>query len=137
LAPDLDLLLRFVDGRNHHQAESHSVGCAALAGLAVWALGWLRGWARPAVPGLLAFGGWLSHVVLDYFGRDTHPPIGILALWPLSRGYYKCPVPLFMDIGRTLTWEAVFHNGLAVVWEMVLLGPVILLLWRLRAPSLR
>ena len=30
VAPDLDLLLRFIDGRNHHQAESHSIGCAAI-----------------------------------------------------------------------------------------------------------
>ena len=28
VAPDLDLLLRFVDGRNHPQAESHSIACA-------------------------------------------------------------------------------------------------------------
>jgi len=33
LAPDLDLLFRFVDGRNHHQAETHSIGAVALAGL--------------------------------------------------------------------------------------------------------
>jgi membrane-bound metal-dependent hydrolase YbcI (DUF457 family) len=137
VAPDLDLLLRFVDGRNHHQAESHSMGCALLAGLAAWALARLRGWPRPGALGVLAVAGWLSHVVLDYLGRDTNPPIGIMALWPLSHGYYKCPWPLFMDIGRTLTREAVFHNALAVAWEMALLGPVILLLWRLRAPSTR
>jgi hypothetical protein len=137
LAPDLDLLLRFLDGRNHHQAESHSVGCAVLAGLAVWGLGRLRAWPRPGALGLLAFAGWLSHVALDYLGRDTHPPIGIMAFWPLSQGYHKFPWPLFMDIGRTLTWEAVSHNTLAVAWEMALLGPVVLLLWRLRAPSTR
>jgi hypothetical protein len=108
-----------------------------LAGLAVCGLGRLRAWPRPGVLGLLAFAGWLSHVVLDYLGRDTHPPIGIMAFWPLSQGYYKFPWPLFMDIGRTLTWEAVSHNTLAVAWEMALLGPVVLLLWRLRAPSTR
>ena len=137
LAPDLDLLVRFIDGRNHHQAESHSVGSALLAGLAVWGLGRLCAWPRPGALGLLAFGGWVSHVVLDYLGRDTHPPIGIMALWPLSQGYYKFPWPLFMDIGRTLTWDAVVHNTLAVAWEMALLGPVVLLLWRQRAPSTR
>jgi membrane-bound metal-dependent hydrolase YbcI (DUF457 family) len=135
LAPDLDLLLRFVDGRNHHQAESHSLGCAMLAGFAVWALARMLGWPRPGALGLLAFGGWLSHVLLDLLGRDTHPPIGLMALWPLSRGYYKFPWPVFMDIGRTLTWETAFHDALAMAWETALVAPVVLLLWRLRAPS--
>ena len=137
LAPDLDLLLRFADGRNHHQAESHSIGCAALAGLAVWALARFRGWSGAGVLGLLAGAGWLSHVALDYLGRDTNPPIGIMAFWPLERRYYKFPWPLFMDIGRTLTWEAVFNNAVAMTWEMAVFGPLILLLWRLRAPSTR
>src|SRR2546428_11776621 len=35
VAPDLDLLLRFVGGRNHHQGASHSITCALLAGGAV------------------------------------------------------------------------------------------------------
>jgi hypothetical protein len=97
----------------------------------------LRGSARAAILGALAAAGWLSHLVLDYLGKDTHPPIGIPAFWPLSGGYYKCPIPLFMDIGRTLTWEAVVHNSLALAWEVALLGPAVLLLWRLRTSSPR
>jgi membrane-bound metal-dependent hydrolase YbcI (DUF457 family) len=137
VAPDLDLLLRFVDGRNHHQGASHSLGAALVAGLVAFALARLRGWPRSVLLGLLAFGGWLSHLALDYLGRDTHPPIGIPALWPFSGEYYKAPWPLFMDIGRTLTWEGVFHNAVAVAWEMALFAPLLLLLWRLRAPSTR
>jgi membrane-bound metal-dependent hydrolase YbcI (DUF457 family) len=137
VAPDLDLLLRFVDGRNHHQGASHSLGAALLAGLAALALARLRRWPHPALLGLLAFGGWASHLVLDYLGRDTNPPIGIPALWPFAPGYYKSPWPLFMDIGRTLTWEGVFHNAVAVAWELAIFVPVMLLLWRLRAPSTR
>src|SRR5262245_66622291 len=34
VAPDLDLLLRFVDGRNHHHGLSHSVGAAVAATVA-------------------------------------------------------------------------------------------------------
>ena len=30
LAPDLDLLFQFVDGRNHHSAETHGIGFALL-----------------------------------------------------------------------------------------------------------
>jgi membrane-bound metal-dependent hydrolase YbcI (DUF457 family) len=132
-APDLDLLFRFVDGRNHHQAETHSIGAAALAALLVWAGARLRGRPRPAALGLAAGGAWLSHVLLDYAGADTHPPIGILALWPFESGYYKLPWPLFLDIGRTLEWATLRHDALAVAWEILLLGPLLLASWRLRA----
>jgi membrane-bound metal-dependent hydrolase YbcI (DUF457 family) len=132
-AADLDLMFRFIDGRNHHQAETHSIGAAALAALVVWALGRLAGWMRPGALGVWAGVAWLTHLLLDYLGRDTHPPIGIMALWPLESGYHKAPWPIFLDIGRTLEWVTVRHDALAVAWEIVLLGPVLLASWRLRA----
>lgn len=136
VAPDLDLLLRFVDGRNHHQAQSHSLGCALIAGLLAWAIA--RTWrlANPARWGAAAGLGFISHVALDYLGRDTHPPIGLMALWPLSSGHFKFPWPLFMDIGRTLDLQTMRHNAVAVGWEVLVLAPLLVLSWRLR-PSRR
>jgi hypothetical protein len=131
VVPDLDLLLRFVDGRNHHQAESHSIGCALIAGLLAWGLASAWRLARPARWGGVAALGWASHVVFDLFSRDTHPPIGLMAWWPLSSGHFKFPWPLFMDIGRTLDWATVRHNALAVTWEVVVLAPLLALSWRL------
>lgn len=136
LAPDLDLLLRFVDGRNHHQAESHSIGSALIAALLARGLAVLWRQPHPTRWAMAAGLGWLSHVGLDYLGRDTHPPIGLMALWPLSSGHFKFPWPLFMDIGRTLDWNTLRHNALAVAWEVVALAPLLLLSWRLR-PSRR
>lgn len=137
LAPDLDLLLRFLDGRNHHQAEGHSVGCALLAGLLVFALARWRGWAGPAGLGLAACLGWLSHLGLDYLSLDTHPPIGLMAFWPFSTAYFKSPWSLFLDIGRTLEWATVRHDAVAVGWEVVVLAPLLYLARRLRAPQRR
>jgi membrane-bound metal-dependent hydrolase YbcI (DUF457 family) len=134
VAPDLDLLLRFVDGRNHHQAESHSIGCAVIASLLAWGLA--RVWRLPD-PGRWAMAaalGWSSHVALDLLGRDTHPPIGLMALWPLSSGHYKFPWPLFMDIGRTLDMETLRHNTFAVAWEVLALAPLLVLSWRMGPP---
>jgi len=136
LAPDLDLLFRFVDGRNHHQAESHSIGCAVIAFLLAWGLARARGVPDAARWGLAALVGWLSHVALDLFGRDTHPPIGLMALWPLSSGHFKFPWPLFMDIGRTLDWRTVWHNAVAILWEIAVLLPLAGACWRWR-PSRR
>ena len=111
-AADLDLLFRFVDGRNHHQAETHSIGAALLA--------------------VVAGCAGLTHLLLDYLGLDTHPPIGIMALWPFQPGYFKAPWIIFLDIGRTLEWATVRHDALAVAWEMLVLGPLLLASWRRR-----
>jgi membrane-bound metal-dependent hydrolase YbcI (DUF457 family) len=132
LAPDLDLLLRFVDGRNHHQGASHSVGAALLAAVVAAVL--LRLTGSPRLLSLAAGVGlaWLSHVGLDYLSNDTNPPIGLMALWPLSSAYYKFPVPLFLDIGRSLDWATLRSNLLAAAWESAVLGPALWLAWRLR-----
>ena len=132
VAPDVDLLFKLVDGRNHHQAQTHSLGCAVAAAVAVWVFARWRGWPAAARLALLAGAAWTSHVALDYLGRDTHPPIGLMALWPVSSGYFKFPWPLFFDIGRTLAWETIRHNAVAVAWETVLLLPPLLLSWRHR-----
>jgi membrane-bound metal-dependent hydrolase YbcI (DUF457 family) len=132
LAPDLDFAWRLLDGRNHHQAETHSVGAALIAGVLVALLASVRHWPRPAGLGLAATMGWMSHVLLDYLGRDTHPPIGLLALWPFQDGYHKFPVPLFLDIGRTLDLKTLGHNGLALAWEAFVLCPILVAAWRLR-----
>ena len=134
VAPDLDLLLRFIDGRNHHQGASHSITWALLAGGAVALAARAAGWPRARGLGIAAGAGWGSHLLLDYFGRDTHPPIGIPLLWPFSGGYFKSALGLFLDIGRTLDWHTVRHDILAVSWEIVFMLPILLatVWWRWR-----
>ena len=124
LAPDVDLLFRFVDGRNHHNNETHSLGVALLVGIAgAIALPLLR-FARPYALAFTAALAWASHTLLDYLNRDTSPPIGLMALWPWTDAHYKFPWPLFMDIGRTLDATTVRHNLMAVAWEAFLLVPL-------------
>ena len=132
LLPDIDLAFRFLDGRNRHGAELHSIGFAFLIAVAGVALFSLLRWRRPLALALLAGLGWSSHVLLDLVNLDTHPPIGVLALWPLSDGYYKSPVTVFMDIGRTLDWTTIKHDAVAGAWECVVLVPLLLASWRYR-----
>ena len=126
LAPDVDLLFCFVDGRNHHNNETHSLGAAILAGLAAAVVLPLLRLARPRALAAAVSAGWTSHLVLDYLNRDTNPPIGIMALWPWSDAHYKVPWPIFLDIGRTLEWQTLLHNLVAAAWEGAVLVP---LLW--------
>jgi len=132
LLPDVDLLFFLVDGRNHHNRETHSVGAALLATAATYLLSRLMQWPRTAVLASAAGGAWLSHVLLDYSNRDTNPPIGIMALWPFDDGFYKLPFPVFLDIGRTLNWATVRHDAVAAAWEITVLTPVLLAAWWLR-----
>jgi membrane-bound metal-dependent hydrolase YbcI (DUF457 family) len=130
LVPDLDLLLRLVDGRNHHNNETHSIGFSI--GLALLAAVIMRLAAR-ASPWRL--GAWvgaacLSHVLLDYLNRDTNPPLGIMALWPLDSSHYNFAWPLFLDIGRRLDAETLRSNAVAGAWELAILLPILVLVWR-------
>lgn len=115
VAPDLD----FLWGR--HSMETHSVGAAMLAGIAV--LAWTRGRAwRLALAVTVAWG---SHVLFDWLGSDTTPPIGVMALWPFDPSYYFADAFLFEAISRRTHlpnfWS---HNLWAVATEVVLLGPL-------------
>ena len=131
LAPDLDFLGR-AWGMRWHQRQAHSIGAAVLAGTAVALVASLRGSPRWRSLGVAAFLGWTSHLLLDYLNVDTNPPIGIMALWPFSQGFYKFPWPIFLDIGRTLDWNTVRHDALALAWEAALLCPLLVLVWRHR-----
>jgi membrane-bound metal-dependent hydrolase YbcI (DUF457 family) len=126
-APDLDLLLRFIDGVNHHRAASHSFAMAALVGLAC-ALCRRFDLGLPSGPAAAA--AWATHVVLDYLGRDNSPPIGLMALWPLSADFFASPVPLFYDIPRNWSAAAIRDNTIAVLFELAVLAPLALLCWR-------
>jgi membrane-bound metal-dependent hydrolase YbcI (DUF457 family) len=125
--PDLD----FLWGR--HAMETHSVGATVLAGLVALVIT-----RRPRLA--LACGvAWASHVVFDWLGSDTTPPIGVMALWPLTSQYYFADVYLFEAISRRY-WLPNFwtHNIMAVIQEIGLLAPFVLVLgwWRFRSAAI-
>lgn len=113
ITPDLDLLV------HSHRGESHSVGVAVVAGLLALAITRRPRWAMAVS---LA---WASHVVLDWLSNDTRPPLGVMALWPFTRDYYKAGIEIFPAVSRRY-WESRFwiYNLRAVVAELVILGPL-------------
>lgn len=128
---DLDLLFGI------HSRQTHSLGAIAIVAAVT------AGWGGRLDPrrGLacgLAYG---SHVLLDWMGSDTTPPIGIMALWPFSSGFHQSGLFLFDAIWREY-WRPGFwtHNTLAVVREIAVLGPVAMAAWwarRLPSPPVR
>jgi membrane-bound metal-dependent hydrolase YbcI (DUF457 family) len=124
VAADLDLLF------HNHRGSSHSLGAAFIAGATVWVFvrrDRLR-WA------LSAAAAWASHVLLDWMGEDTWPPIGIPALWPFSRAYYQSPIVIFPSVSRQYWrhWDFVYFNVKALAVELVVLLPIALIVVRWR-----
>jgi hypothetical protein len=121
--PDVD----FLWGR--HSMETHSIGAAVMAGLAV--LAWTRGRGRRLA--LLVTLAWASHVLFDWLGSDTTPPLGVMALWPLTSEFYFAHAYVFEAISRR-TYRPDFwrHNLYAVATELMMLGPVAGAAWALR-----
>lgn len=114
--PDLDFLWA------RHNMETHSVGAAALAGLVAWA--WTR---QPRIATVVA-GAWLTHVLFDWLGSDDTPPLGVMALWPITDGFFFADASVFEAISRRY-WLPGFvaHNLWAVVSELLMLGPLVAL----------
>ena len=133
---DLDLLVGV------HRGPSHSLAAAAIAGVVVWT--WCAA-GRPGAPGqrggrrsdsfrvaLAVAAAYGTHTLLDWLGTDSSAPIGLMALWPASRGYYESPWHVFMAISRRYWlpdfWTLNLH---AVAREVAILGPLALLVaWR-------
>ena len=124
-APDVD----FAWGR--HNMETHSLGAAVAAGLAVLAIQSGRA-PRIAVAVALA---WTSHVAFDWLGSDDTPPLGVMALWPFTSSFYFADAFVFDAISRRY-WLPGFwrHNLWAVVTEAALLVPVLMALVIARRP---
>lgn len=123
IAPDLD----FLWGR--HNMETHSLGAALAAGLVAWV------WSRRPRLGFVVALAWTTHVAFDWLGSDDTPPLGVMALWPLSSSFYFADAFVFEAISRRY-WRAGFwaHNFGAVLRELAILVPGLALglWWRLR-----
>jgi inner membrane protein len=119
VAPDLD----FLWGR--HNQETHSLAAAILAGLAVLA------WKRNAWLAIAVTFAWISHVLFDWLGSDTTPPLGVMALWPFSREYYFSNAFFFEAISRRYWLDNfITHNVWAVTKEVLILAPILALVWK-------
>ncbi|MDO8836243.1 MAG: hypothetical protein Q7V01_11645 [Vicinamibacterales bacterium] len=120
VAPDVDILVTV------HRASWHSLtAAAAVAVLAALALG-LRGHPAPGLAALTCGLAWAGHVALDWLGRDSSPPHGVMALWPFSHAYFQSGLDLFAEVSRRY-WnldEFVWGNLRSVVREIAIVAPI-------------
>ena len=116
--PDVD----FLWGR--HNMETHSIGFAVLVGAAVFL------WRRSVRLAVACVAAVICHVAFDWLGSEDSPPLGVMALWPLSSNFYFAHAYVFEAISRRY-WLPNFvpHNLLAVAREIAIVGPVVAALW--------
>ena len=124
LAPDLDILMA------SHRTYTHSVAAVAVAAFAGGTVARARG--APGVATGLTCGVVVgSHILLDWLGRDSSTPRGLMALWPVSTAYFYSGIDLFADISRRY-WkpeEFILKNAVSVARELLILAPPAALAW--------
>ena len=110
-----------------HNRETHSLGAAIIAGVVVLA------WKRNPRLALAVTLSWASHVLCDWLGSDDTPPLGVMALWPLSNDYYFSNAFFFEAISRRYWLDNFWtHNLWAVALEILILAPPLAALTWLR-----
>jgi membrane-bound metal-dependent hydrolase YbcI (DUF457 family) len=130
VAPDVDFLW------GGHNRQTHSLGAAVLAGLAVFA------WKRNPKLAVAVTLSWASHVLFDWLGSDDTPPLGVMALWPINSNFYFANAFVFEAISRRYWLDNfITHNAWAVITEIAILGPLVAVIigarWRARRRSRR
>src|SRR5262245_6985252 len=139
--PDLDL------ASQSHRAFSHSIGAVIVVTIIAGAVtGWVtrrtdhRTSSALTIPRVAAMCGlaYATHLLLDWLAVDTRPPFGLQALWPFSQEYYLSGANLFPRTERrALLSITTFHTNLtAFVWELAIMLPIVVLLWRVRVKTL-
>jgi len=125
-AADLDLLV------GTHSGPTHGLGAAVIAGFLAWIASRYSRVLPSATAGatvrfVVAIAlAYASHTLLDWLSTDTSPPIGIMALWPVSREYYESSLHLFFGVSRRY-WRPDFWsvNLRALARELVVLLPLL------------
>lgn len=124
-APDLDFIpgALFGDMNTFHRGFSHSVGGCFIFSLLFCILLKKRCdfTTFKFFCFLMALYG--SHLIVDFFTRDTWAPHGAQFLRPFSEAFFKSPVDLFLDANRT-PWTKAFslHNLITYFSELLIFG---------------
>jgi hypothetical protein len=125
MAADLDLLVGL------HRMYSHSLAAALCVMVAAMVL-------TPAsearvLTGVACGAAYASHILLDWLGNDTSPPIGIMALWPISTDYYQSPLQWFLSTTRRYSLPHFWtQNLMAAAREVGTLLPIAAAIYVLR-----
>lgn len=137
ISPDFDFLPGMAWGQPalYHQGLSHSLGFAlAVSGLTLLCL--QRTIRRPVATWGVLFAAYSSHLLIDLFGPDGRPPLGIPLFWPLVEDHYMAPVTVLLGMQHVDSTSATtaewirgiidWHNVKAILVESAVVAPLVL-----------
>jgi membrane-bound metal-dependent hydrolase YbcI (DUF457 family) len=135
VVPDLDVLIE-----GTHRLYTHSVAAVGLVGILAAASLRAAG-AQVDAPDqrwtvvFAATAAYASHLLLDWLGDDRSLPMGIRALWPFTDAYFQSDVRWFPPVERRYWLPGFWTANLrAIGWELLALGPLVLLALLVRRP---
>ena len=132
---DIDYLFGFIVGKPnyYHHQFTHSIGFTLIvaAGLALYSkFKYLTNYVKTFI---LIFALYGSHVLVDFFAKDTSLPYGEQLFWPFSSSYFISSVSIFRDVHKANTSGAFFpglfnyYNLYTVLSEIVIFGAILIL----------
>ena len=138
-APDLDLVLP-----RYHRSFTHSVTAVAVVFIIAAAVTGRVNHSRAAGGhprwrvAVLCACAYASHLLLDWLGADTLPPVGLQVFWPFVDRFFASGVDLFAQTERRhpFSGPTLVQNLWAAAQEIAILGPVVLLAWLVRVKAL-
>jgi len=142
---DIDYLFGYVVGNpnKYHHLWTHSltfaVGTGVISGFVYWIVVQKESFRFGCIAFFLVF----SHLVLDFFTRDTMYPYGMKLFWPFSQKFFISPVVLFLDVNKASSSYAFvrslfcWHNFWTVLVELIILGPAFIWLWLRKRQKLK
>ncbi len=126
-APDLDFIPGIFIGHANrfHHGISHTLGFSVLFALSMYVISRCKRKKDFMIFFLLYFG----HVLIDFLAADTSPAFGVMLFWPFTKRYFISSYSIFLDIHKA-TLSSLFdvHNLMAIVREMIIFSPIIILL---------
>lgn len=127
MSPDLDFLIGM------HRMYTHSLGAAVIVMLATVVLVRSSASSTRTTAVLTCGVAYASHILLDWLGSDASPPIGLMALWPITSDYYESSLHIFMSTTRRYSLPGFWRqNFMAVTYEVGILLPIAAAVYGLR-----
>jgi membrane-bound metal-dependent hydrolase YbcI (DUF457 family) len=128
--PDIDLLYPPT-----HRTATHSVGAIIVVTIiAAGVTGWVTGRINWRIAVVCA-AAYASHLVTDWLGADrNYAPYGIQMFWPFDKTWHISGWDVFPQVERRnlLSMATIRTDIAAALWEIVILGSVVLAVWLAR-----
>jgi len=123
-----------------HRTATHSIGAVVMITIiAAGVTGWVTGRINWRIAAVCA-AAYASHLVTDWLGADrNYAPYGIQMFWPFAKTWYISGWDVFPQVERRnlLSMATIRTDITAAIWEIVILGSVVLAVWLARTRSSR